>query len=397
LAFRDEKSRLKITDVRLVQRSGAGRQGGVRAGGAGRGRGTGQSGGRGWGPEAANPLDIYPEYFNNRPSFAANGPGMGGFTVEISTDKGVRGYGSGGPAGGAIVEGHFKRLLVGQDPFNVERLWDIMWRATWSYDRSGVAMHAISGVDLALWDIIGKATGLPVYVLLGGAVREQVPCYATGNDIERYGKIGFKRIKLALQYGPTDGDEGLRKNAELVKRTRDVVGPDGHIMLDCWMGLTEIYTLQLAEILAPYRIFFMEEVLPPHDYAGFARLKAKLNPVQIATGEHEYGRQGFRLLLEHNAADVWQPDINWGGGGMTELRRIGALASVYDIPVVPHGGGARDSIHFTMATVNSPYAEMYSPPDTNEFLDTNLITKGPEGVYTRASDKPGLGIDFTPA
>jgi len=396
--FQNQKSGLKITEVRLVRRAGSpAAQPAPSAAPAARGTGPAAVSGRGWDAEAANPLDVYPEYFNNRPSFRPSGPGMETFTVEISTDKGLKGYGQGGPAGGSIVENHLKRFLIGQDPFNLERLWDVMWRATWSYDRSGVALHAISGIDLALWDIVGKATGLPVYALLGGAVHEQVPCYATGNDIERYGKMGFKRIKLALQYGPTDGREGLRQNEALVKRTREVVGPDGLIMLDCWMALSEIYTLELAETLASYRIFFMEEVLPPHDYAGFARLKAKLHPVQIATGEHEYGRQGFRQLLEHDSADIWQPDIHWGGGGITELRRIAALASVYDIPVCPHGGGARDSIHFTMATVNSPFAEMFSPEDTSEYVDTNLLTKGPEGVYTRASDKPGLGLDFVPA
>ncbi len=295
-------------------------------------------------------MSVYPEF---KPG---GGPdGMGDFTVEISTDKGVKGYGSGGPAGGPIVEGHLAGLLIGEDPFNVERLWDIMWRSTMSYDRKGVAMHAISGVDLALWDLIGNATGLPVYKLLGGAVRERVPCYATGNDVEVYAKMGFKKVKNAFPLPPAAGREGMRKNVELIKRTREILGPDGEIMLDCWMGLNENYTLELVQMMAPYRLYWIEEPLPAHDYAGYARLKAKLNPVLVTAGEHEYGRQGFRQLLEHNSLDIWQPDIHWGGGGMTELRRIAALASVYDIPVLPHGGGARDSIHFAMATVNCPF------------------------------------------
>lgn len=377
LPFQDEKSRLKITGVRLVRTRRAKPlepytppPGARWAGGA-------------------TPMSIYPDY-KGRP-----GPsGMGGFTVEISTDKGVKGYGNGGPGGGPIVENHLAGLLLGEDPFNVERLWDIMWRSTMSYDRMGVAMHAISGVDLALWDLIGNATGLPVYKLLGGAVRAQVPCYATGNDVEVYAKIGFKRIKNAWPFSPVAGREGMRQNVGLVKRTRDVLGPDGEIMLDCWMGLNENYTLELVQMMTPYRLYWVEEALPPHDYAGYARLKAKLKPVLVATGEHEYGRQGFRQLLEHNSADVWQPDLRWGGGGMTELRRIAALASVYDVPVILHGGGARDAIHFAMAAVNCPLAEMYMPVPTQQYEDENRITRGPEGIYTRASDKPGFGWDF---
>ena len=380
LPFQNEKSNLKITGVRLVRtRRARPLESYVPPPGSDFGFGT----------EPATPVTIYRKNF---PKGAPSGPG--GFTVEISTDKGLKGYGLGGPGGGPIVENHLGALLIGADPFAVERLWDIMWRATMHYDRAGVALNAISGIDLALWDLIGKATGLPVYKLLGGPVRPRVPCYATGNHLEIYARMGFRRIKLAWPYGPAAGREGMRKNVEMVKRTRDVLGPDGEIMIDCWMGFNENYTLELVQMLAPYRMYWMEEVLPPHDYAGYARLKARLNPVLFATGEHEYGRQGFRQLLEHNSADVWQPDIHWGGGGMTELRRIGALGLVYDIPVIPHGGGARDSIHFTMAATNSPLAEMFMPVPTSQYEEENLISRGPEGICTQASDKPGFGWDF---
>jgi len=380
LPFQGEKSKLKITGVRLVRTQRAKPRepytlppgSHIDMGGGG-----------------ATPMSVYPEYAGK-----GGRTGMSGFTVEISTDKGVKGYGTGGPGGGPIVTGHLAGLLLGEDPFNVERLWDIMWRSTVSYDRMGVAMHAISGVDLALWDLIGNATGLPVYKLLGGSIRERVPCYATGNDVEVYAKMGFKRIKNGFPLPPAAGRAGMRKNVELIKRTREVLGPDGEIMLDCWMGLNENYTLELVQMLAPYRLYWLEEPLPAHDYAGLARLKAKLNPVLVTAGEHEYGRQGFRQFLEHKSLDIWQPDIHWGGGGMTELRRIAALASVYDIPVLPHGGGARDSIHFTIATTNSPMAEMFMPVPTNQYLEENQITRGPEGVYTSVSERPGFGWDF---
>ncbi len=143
----------------------------------------------------------------------------------------------------------------------------------------------------------------------------------------------------------------MRKNADLVKRTREALGPDGDIMLDCWMAWTERYTLEMAEMLEPYRVYWMEECLQPHDYEGFGRLNAQIKSTRIVTGEHEYTRYGFRQLLEHRAADIWQPDIHWCGG-LTELRRIAALAAAYDIPVIPHGRRA-ESIHFIMATRNA--------------------------------------------
>lgn len=379
LPFQEEKSRLRITGVRLVQTR---RKTPLEPYKPRPLPGLTQPG------EGATPMSAYPELRGR-----GGAAGVRDFTVEISTDKGVKGYGRGGPGGGPIVESHLAGLLVGEDPFAVERLWDVMWRATMSYGRMGVAIHAISGVDLALWDLIGNATGLPVYKLLGGPVRTQAPCYATGNDIEDYARIGFRKIKNGWPLPPSAGREGLRKNVEMIRRTREVLGPDGEIMLDCWMGLTENYTLEFAQMAAPYRMYWIEEALPPHDYAGYARLRAKLKPVLTATGEHEYGRQGFRLLLEHNSADIWQPDVHWGGG-ITELRRIAALASVYDIPVIPHGGGARDAIHFVMATVNCPWAEMFRPVPTKQYEEENHITRGPEGVYTRASDKPGFGWDF---
>src|SRR6476646_4935101 len=158
-AFQSTASKLKITGVRTVQTrpkrpvpsytpaAGSWSTGGV---------------------EVANPMSIYSEYKAQRSLFMADDPAIDGFTVEVSTDKGLKGYGKGGPAGGFIVEKHLTKLLMNEDPFNVERIWDIMWRSTMSYGRAGAVINAISGVDLAVWDLIGNATGMPVYKLLGG-------------------------------------------------------------------------------------------------------------------------------------------------------------------------------------------------------------------------------------
>lgn len=390
LAFQNEKLNLKITGVRLVKTrpkrplpsykpaAGSWSTGGV---------------------EVANPMSMYPKYKPTRSLWNPDPGKLEGFTVEVSTDKGVTGYGSGGAGGGQVVEQHLIKLLIGENPLNIERLWDIMYRSTLPYGQAGIAINAISGVDLALWDLAGKALGVPVYQLLGGATKDRIPSYCTGNDTEQHFKFGYKRLKLAMAYGPADGLEGQKKNTELVKQTREVLGPDGDIMLDCYMAWNEHYTIEMAQMVEPYRVYWMEECLQPRDYEGFGRLRNEIHSTRIATGEHEYTRFAFRQLLDHRGADIWQPDVHWCGG-MTELRRIGAMAAAYDIPVIPHVGGGFDAIHFAYATVNSPWCETFMPPPGGpeivyqRFEEDNHITRGPEGIYAKPGDTPGLGWDI---
>ena len=388
LPFRGEKSKLKITEVRVVDPKPQ------------RPLPVYEPAPGSWSVdrvEVANPMSIYPKYKSRRDLFFADDLGPG--AVEISTDKGITGIGYGGPGGSFVIEKHLTKLLIGEDPFKVERLWDIMWRSTLYYGRKGLVVHAISAVDWALWDIIGKALGMPIYKLLGGETKSRIPAYCTGNDIEQHVEFGFKKLKLAIPYGPADGREGMNKNVELIMRTRQLLGPDGEIMLDCWMAFTERYTLELAEMLKPYRVYWMEECLPPDDYAGFGRLNAQIKSTRIVTGEHEYTRYGFRLLLEYKAASIWQPDMNWCGG-LSELRRIGALAAAHDIPVILHGGWRGGGPHYTLATTNSPWCEMFMPPPGGppevyqRFEEDNGITRGPEGIYMRPSDRPGFGWEL---
>ena len=349
--------------------------------------------------EVANPMSIYSEFKPRRELFFPEPGKVPSFTVEITTDKGITGYGNGGPGGGPVVVDHLAKLLVGRDPFDLERNWDICWRSTMNYGRMGVTMNAISGVDLALWDIVGKALNMPVYKLLGGETKDRIPSYCTGNDIEQHIEFGYTKLKLAIPHGPADGRAGMKKNLELVERARKALGPDGEVMLDCWMAWTERYTIEMAEMMAPYRVYWMEEVLQPHDYAGFGRLNTQLKSTRIATGEHEYGRYGFRYLLEHNGASIWQPDLNWCGG-LTELRRIGALAAAYDIPVIPHGGGLNGSSHWIISNINAPWAELFlpspgGPKEVYQIFEENYnITRGPEGIYMKPPEKPGFGWDY---
>src|SRR5438128_11478319 len=130
-----------------------------------------------------------------------------------------------------------------------------------NYDRAGIGMHGISGVDLALWDIAGKALQTPVYRLIGGETKARIPAYCTGNDIQQHMEFGYKRLKLAIPHGPADGREGMKKNLALVETTRKALGPDGEIMLDCWMSWNERYTIDMAEMVAAYCGYCVEEHL----------------------------------------------------------------------------------------------------------------------------------------
>ena len=277
-----------------------------------------------------------------------------------------------------------------------------MWRGTLYYGRKGAVVHAISAVDNALWDIVGKALGKPVYQLLGQGSKQRVPAYCTGNNIEQAVKFGFKKIKLALPYGPVDGEHGLEKNEQLVRRARRLVGDTGEIMLDCWMALTESYTERLAQRLEAYRVYWLEECLMPDDYVGMQSVNAKVDSTRLATGEHEYTRYGFEMLARYAAADIWQPDMRWCGG-LTELRWIDALARRSNIPVIPHGGWSGGAAHFVFSNDNTPWCEMFlpwpgGPPEVyDRFEQENGITRGPEGIYMRPNDQPGFGLDLRPA
>jgi L-rhamnonate dehydratase len=388
LAWAQEKSKLKITGIRLVKTREK------------KPMPKYTPAANSWSTqnvEVANPVSIYPEYKATRSLFAATD--VNSFTVEVTTDKGITGLGQGGPGGGPIVTGHLAKLMMGRDPFDIERNWDICWRATMSYGRAGVVFNAISGFDNALWDIIGKALNMPVYELIGGETKDRVPSYCTGNDIEQHVAFGYTKLKLAMPHGPASGREGMRENVKLVERARKALGPDGEIMLDCWMAWTEWYTIEMAKMLEPYRVYWMEEVLQPHDYEGFGRLNESIKSTRIVTGEHEYGRYGFRRLLQTNGAQIWQPDIAWCGG-LTELRKIGALASAYDIPVIPHGGGLNGASHWSIANINAPWCELFMPPPGGPkqayemFEERYGITRGPEGIYMHPPREPGWGWYF---
>ncbi|MDQ3694898.1 MAG: L-rhamnonate dehydratase [Chloroflexota bacterium] len=347
----------------------------------------------------ANPMSVYAAYKATRTSWGIDA--LGGLIVEIEGQDGTIGVGvsQGGSAGGTIVERHLARFLVGSDPRDVERLWDQMWRSTLPYGRKGLALHAISAIDLALWDLGGKLRDEPVYKLLGGATKESIPCYVTGIKPARYQALGYFGCKLPLPHGPADGYAGLQANVAMVERAREEVGPDFDLMLDCYMALDVPYTIDLANAVRPYRVRWIEEALPPDDYDGHARIKAACPWQRFTTGEHEYTRYGFRELIARAHVDILQPDLGWVGG-ITEARKIAAMAAAHDIPVVPHGSGVF-SVHFQMATPNGPFQEILAmSPDGSDIVSIwdGLFTGDPlpEHGHVRPPDLPGWGIQLNP-
>jgi len=349
----------------------------------------------------ATPMSKYPAYRASRQSFGLNV--LGTLVVEIEADNGVVGFAvaTGGEPAAWIVERHLSRFLVGANVNDVERIWDQMYLSTLFYGRKGLVLNAISCVDLALWDLLGKLRQEPVYHLLGGAVRDELIFYATGARPDLAQEMGFIGGKMPVHHGPSEGEDGLRKNLAQLAEMRSRTGDDFWLMFDAWMSLDVNYAIRLAHAAAEYNLKWLEEALPPDDYWGYAELRAKMPPgMLVSTGEHEATRWGFRMLLEMGCADIIQPDVNWCGG-ITELIKISALADARGVLVVPHGSSVY-SYHFTITRHNSPFSEflmmapqadkvipMFSP----QLLDEPIPVNG----RMKLSEAPGFGVRLNPA
>jgi L-rhamnonate dehydratase len=234
-----------------------------------------------------------------------------------------------------------------------------MFRATINYGRKGLPVQALSAVDLALWDLLGKLRGEPVYMLLGGATKAVLPIYTTTSRPDVGKKLGFVGCKVPCPYGPADGVEGMRKNVEFFKQSREQVGEGFPLMLDCYMSLTVPYSISLARRIAEPDLHFtwMEEFLPPDEYDGYSEVMRAVGNLglMLTTGEHEYSRFGYKQLIDKKAAHILQPDITWLGG-ITEARRVMALCASNDVLVVPHGSSVY-SYHLQFAFLNAPVGE----------------------------------------
>jgi L-rhamnonate dehydratase len=338
---------------------------------------------------------------------------MGTFTfhgwllVEIETDAGLVGIGNAALSprlSKQVIDLYLKPMLLGADPWDLELLWQQMYRKTMAFGRKGIAMVAISAVDIALWDLLGKAARQPVYRLLGGRTKPRIPVYASrlysaplavlAEEAQRYKSEGYQAMKLRFGWGPVDGPEGMQRNLALVRTVREVVGEGVDVMADAYMGWDLDYAKRMLPLLERFNLRWLEEPVIPDDIHGYAELR-RAGRIPIAGGEHEQTIYGFRQLLEARAVDYIQFDTN-RVGGLTQARKIAALAEAHSIPVVPHAGQMHN-YHVVMASLNSPLAEYFPPVDVevgNELFW--YVFKGEPlaqgGFIDLDEDTPGLGL-----
>jgi D-galactarolactone cycloisomerase len=269
----------------------------------------------------------------------------------ISTDEGIEGVGEAFFFGGSsklaasMISDAYAPLLIGRDPFDNAVIWDFLYNRTRDQGRIGLPISALSAVDIALWDIKGKALGLPVYKLLGGAYREKAHIYATGlyepQDVPSivdalveealdYKKAGFSAMKLKIGYG-------IETDMKYISAVREAIGDDMTLMVDANHAYHAAEAIRLARQMERYNIYWFEEPVPPEDIDGYIEVKQKSN-ILITGGECEFTRYGFRELITRRAVDILQPDL-CAAGGFTEMMKIVAMASAWNVPVMPHVWG----------------------------------------------------------
>ena len=269
----------------------------------------------------------------------------------VSTDDGIQGLGEAfyyaTPANivAHLISDGYAPLLIGRDPFDNAVIWNFLYNWTRDQGMKGLPISALSAIDIALWDIKGKALGLPVHKLLGGAYRNKAHVYATGlyqpQDVPSiedalikealgYKGDGFFGMKLKVGYG-------IERDMRYVKAVREAIGDDMVLMVDANHAYNAAEAIRLAKEMEKYDVYWLEEPVPPEDIEGYIEVKQK-SKILIAGGEDEFTRYGFRELIARRAVDILQPDL-CAAGGFTEMMNIVAMASAWNVPLTPHVWG----------------------------------------------------------
>ena len=319
--------------------------------------------------------------------------------VIIKTDQGITGFGlgAGGSVACEIIPGHLRHLLVGTNPLNVELLWDQMYSSGIAYGRRGVFIMALSGVDNALWDVLGKHAGQPVYRLLGGTTKEKIPIYQTViNETATTAALsaGVHHFKVPIRDGLVEGEAGKKRTIKFLKEMRNTIGADHSLMIDCGSRWDDVgYSIDMARRLEEVGLYWIEEPLSPDNLMGYETLVQEISSTKIASGEHEYTRFGFSELIRHNAADILQPDVSWCGG-VTSLKKISAMAAAHGLEFTPHRGGSLYGLPLCLSSTQCHWAESFGTNDSGTELMEAMTAPFKNGHYL-PSEKPGFGTALT--
>jgi len=330
-------------------------------------------------------------------------------TCEITADEGSVGIGNAALAPSLVkkaIDEHYSSLVVGEDPFDYAYIWEKMYRRTHAWGRKGIGMVAISAIDIAIWDLIGKLSKKPVFKLLGGRTKEKIPVYysklyaGTIKDMQDEAsealKSGYTAFKTRFGYGPKDGMSGIRENLKRVAAVREVIGYDHDLMVEAYMGWNLDYTRRIIPKLVEYEPRWLEEPVIADDLHGYKELNK--GPIPISGGEHEFSLLGCAQLLQEKAVSVLQYDTN-RVGGITAAAKINAVAEAHQIPVIPHAGQMHN-YHLTMSNFNCPISEYFPVFDVevgNE-LFYYIFEGDPDAKdgFLDLDDKlPGLGISIS--
>ena len=362
------------------------------------------------GQQQVNPLDIYdtlrPAEYHEKPGGTKHVVTKAVY-LRIRTDAGLDGlYGPIERDAAIVVREDLRPFLIGKDALAGEALWDQMYRSN-RHSRAGFFLMAISAVDNALWDLRGRYYGVPVYRLLGGPTRESVEVYASclGFSLEpdavrsrclSLQKEGYRNQKWFMGYGPGSGQEGMRKNVELVRILRETLGDDTELMFDAYSGWDETYALEWAHQVEKYRPRWIEEAAHPEKIESFATMHRSTS-IPIASGEHFYGRWEVEHYLEAGGLSVVQADPEWCGG-ITELLKIGTVASLHDVPVIPHGHCIHAAMHViaSQSPMTFPLGE-YLINKMRHFYHFEQRPPVLERAHLHLPTGPGFNIDLDAA